>query len=377
MSAALLTARLLLALTFLVAGVTKLLDRAGSRRAIVDFGLPSSLATSLGLLLPLAELAAGAALLPDSTAFWGSLGALVLLLLFIAGIGVNLARGRKPDCHCFGQLHSAPAGWKTLVRNVILLALAGFIVWQGWHGNVGPSAITRIGTPSGIQLLILVVGLVVLTLMAGQWWFLLHLLRQNGRFLVRMEALEARAVSEAVLQPSPNGTQQAQQPTAGLPIGSEAPSFNLDGLNGVTLALDSVRSSGKPAVLLFTDPHCGPCNTLLPEIGRWQEEHKVRLTVILISRGDPEENRFKAQEHDLQSVLLQEDWEVSEAYRVGGTPSAILVRPNGTIGSPVAGGAEAIRILITQAVEAPARVPLLPGAPVPTPTQGQPCPNCG
>ena len=36
--------------------------------------------------------------------------ALALLLAFVGGIVVNLARGTTPDCHCFGQLHSEPAG---------------------------------------------------------------------------------------------------------------------------------------------------------------------------------------------------------------------------------------------------------------------------
>ena len=48
MDAALLIARLLLALVFVVAGVAKLADRAGSRQAAVDFGVPVSLATPLG-----------------------------------------------------------------------------------------------------------------------------------------------------------------------------------------------------------------------------------------------------------------------------------------------------------------------------------------
>jgi uncharacterized membrane protein YphA (DoxX/SURF4 family) len=44
MDAALLIARLLLALVFAVAGVAKLMDRAGYRRSVVDFGMPASLA---------------------------------------------------------------------------------------------------------------------------------------------------------------------------------------------------------------------------------------------------------------------------------------------------------------------------------------------
>ena len=128
MDTAILFARLLLAAVFVVAGVAKLADREGSRRAVADFGVPAALAAPLGILLPLAELAVAAALIPTATAFWGGVGALALLLLFVVGIGANLARGRKPDCHCFGQLHSAPAGSTTLARNGVLAAVAAILV---------------------------------------------------------------------------------------------------------------------------------------------------------------------------------------------------------------------------------------------------------
>jgi peroxiredoxin/uncharacterized membrane protein YphA (DoxX/SURF4 family) len=374
---ALLIARLLLAGVFAVAGVAKLADRTGSRQAIVDFGLPSALAGALGLFLPLAELALAIALIPASTALWGAVGALALLILFIVAIGINLARGRKPDCHCFGQLHSAPAGWKTLARNGVLAAVAGFVVWQGWQGSVGPSAIAWLGALSAAQLLILVGAVAVLGLLAGQWWFLLHLLRQNGRLLVRIEALEDGGSVAGSAPTSPNGA-STWRAAGGLAVGTSAPTFALEDLQGETLTLDSLRQAGKPVVLLFTDPGCGPCNALLPDVGRWQEEYEDRLTIALVSRGDPEENRTKAQEHGLTNVVLQEDWEISEAYDVSGTPGAVLVSPDGTIASPMAGGAESIRAFVAQAVAAPANVPLLPRAPAPTPAQeGQPCPNCG
>src|ERR687893_2633068 len=189
MGTALLVARLLLALVFLVAGVGKLADRAGSRQAIVDFGLPARLAAPLGVLLPLTELAVAIALIPISTAWWGALGALALLLLFVVGIGVNLARGRKPECHCFGQLHSEPAGWNTLVRNGILAAVAGFVVWQGYDG-AGLSAVAWLAGLSTAQVVSLVIGIAVLGVLVAQCGILLHLLRQYGRLLLRVEALE-------------------------------------------------------------------------------------------------------------------------------------------------------------------------------------------
>ena len=307
---------------------------------MIDFGVPAALASPLGLLLPLSELAVAAALVPAATVWWGALGALALLLLFVVGIGINLARGRKPECHCFGQLHSAPAGWRTLTRNGVLAAMAAFVVWQG-QDSAGPGVLGWIGDLSTAQLAVLVLGLVALVLLGGQWWLLLNLLRQNGRLLTRIEALEGALEAGGVAMPSPNGV-----PHAGLPVGDEAPAFSLRGLYGETITLDSMRSSGKSVMLLFTDPGCGPCTALLPEIRRWQRDHSEELTISLVSRGSLEANRAKATEHGLRDVLLQKDWEVCEAYQVVGTPSAVLVGPEGKVNSSVASGPDAIRGLV-------------------------------
>jgi thiol-disulfide isomerase/thioredoxin len=375
MDAALLIARLVLAAVFVLAGVAKLLDLPGSRKAIIEFGLPALLASPLALLLPLAELGIAVTLIPASSAWWGALGALGLLLLFVVGISINLARGRKPDCHCFGQLHSAPAGWKTLARNGVLAAVAGFVLWAGYEGgDAGPSAFSWLGALSAAQLLALLGGILVLAFLAGQWWFLVHLLRQNGRLLVRLEAVEASLAADgSVVGPSPNGT-PVHQEAEGLPVGSDAPHFSLSGLYGETLTLDALRSSDRPVMLLFTDPGCGPCNALLPEVGRWQEEYGHRLTLSLVSRGEVEENKTKAQEHALKDVVLQSDWEVSESYEVRGTPSAVLISADGKVASPVAGGADSIRGLLSYAVGERARLPMQPHQ---TQTEGEPCPNCG
>src|SRR5215208_3436886 len=373
-TSALLAARLLLAVVFGVAGLTKLADRSGSRQAVIDFGVPPSLATPFATLLPLAELAVAGTLIPTTTAWWGAIGALALLLLFVVGISINLARGKKPDCHCFGQLHSAPAGWKTLARNGVLAAVAGFILLAGYEGGTGPSAVAWLGGLSTAQLLGILGVVLVLGLLAGQWTFLVHLLRQNGRLLMRLEAVEARLASGDPVAPSTNGTAQPSPPPAGLAVGQEAPHFSLKGLHGETLTLDALRSSGKPVMAIFTDPGCGPCNALLPEVGRWQEEHAYKLTLSLISRGEVEENKTKTQEHALKNVLLQNNWEVSESYEVRGTPSAVLISADGKIASPVAGGAEGIRGLLSYAV---GERPQLPMQPHQHQTEGQPCPNCG
>jgi thiol-disulfide isomerase/thioredoxin/uncharacterized membrane protein YphA (DoxX/SURF4 family) len=340
METILLIARLLLALVFVAAGVAKLADPKGSRQAIIDFGVPAAIATPLGILLPLAELAVAVALIPASTAWWGAVGALVLLCVFVVGIGNSLARGRKPECHCFGQLHSAPAGGKTLARNAALAAVAGFVVWQGYHG-AGPSAVGWLSSSSAARIVAIVFGLLVLGLLVGGWWLLFQVLRQNGRLLSRIEALEGWRLASGDV-PSANGSAK------GLPVGAQAPDFELPGLDGERRTLDSLLASGKPAMLVFTSSGCGPCTEMLPEIARWQEDLAETLTMSLISGGEPEENRAKSSEHGLRNVLL-EDGGVSDEYGVHGTPSAVLVRPDGTIGSSIAESGEAIEALVAYA----------------------------
>jgi peroxiredoxin len=343
MSLALLVARLVLTAVFVVAGLTKLADVAGSQRALRDFGLPTALARAGGVLLPLAELAVALALLFPVSAWWGALGALVLLLLFVAGIGYNLARGRQPHCYCFGQLHSAPAGRPILIRNLVLAALAGVVVAFGKRTPV-LGVFDWVGALTVGQGIEVFIGVVVCALLIGEGWVLVNGLSQQGRLLLRLEALEAR-LAEAGLAPP-----QVAGGTGGLAVGSPAPTFTLATLGGETLTLHALRALGKPVVLIFSDPGCGPCNALLPEIGRWQREQAANVVVALISRGTAEANRSKATEQKLTHVLLQRDREIAEAYQASGTPSAVLVRRDGTIGSPVAAGADAIRALITRAL---------------------------
>jgi peroxiredoxin len=131
-------------------------------------------------------------------------------------------------------------------------------------------------------------------------------------------------------------------------------------LYGETLTLDALRAPGKPVLLVFSDPGCGPCSALMPDIGRWQREHAAALTVALVSRGTPEANRAKSTEHGVMSVLLQQDREVAQEYQAHGTPSAVLVRPDGTIGSPLAMGADAIRALVARTVGQPIPLPIAP-----------------
>jgi len=205
------------------------------------------------------------------------------------------------------------------------------------------------GTLSSLQLMILIGGLILLGLLGAQWWFLLAMFGQNGRLLARLTAVEER-LAAAGLAPLPSGG--GPQLSEGLPVGEPAPDFTVRDLAGEEVTLDNLRASGKPVMLIFTDPDCGPCTALLPQIGRWQQEHAEKLKISLLSLLSAEENRDWVAKHGVHNILLQDDWEVAEAYRVQGTPSAVVVSPEGTIDSPLGEGADGIGALVAQAGEA-------------------------
>jgi thiol-disulfide isomerase/thioredoxin len=379
MDIALIAARLVLAAVFATAGVSKLFDLKGSRQALRDFGLPAVLAGPFGIVLPLVEIAIAVALISAGTAWYGAVGALALLVLFLAGIGYNVARGRSPDCHCFGQLHSEPAGWSTLARNGVLALIAAFIVLQG-PDNVGRGAVSWMGDLSGAELLAVILAIVACALVVAEGWMILQMLRQQGRLLVRLDEMEAevRRIGQSGTAGLPAALPGPTGP--GLAVGSPAPAFSLPGLYGEVIPLEALRAAGKPILLTFVDPDCGPCTALLPDLGRWQRELAPTLSVTLISRGSVEANQQKVAGAGITQVLLQSDREIQAAYQVVGTPSAVAVQADGSIGSTLAQGAEEIRALVARfssGAPSPAQAPI----PV-LPLSGNghtngPCPHCG
>ena len=338
MDLALLFGRILLAAVFGFAGVAKLFNPADARKAITDFGVPARLARPLGLVLPAAELAV-ATLLLAPWAWWGAVGALTLLSAFIVAIAANLAKGRKPACHCFGQLHSKPIGWITVARNGALAICAGLIVWAG-PAQTRAGAVNALAGVLHVHPFALAATAAVLTALAIETIFLWQLFRQHGRLLVRMDQLEQRLAA-----PGPPVSQ-------GLPVGAVAPSFSLPTPLRTTVGLATLRQTGTPLLLIFLDPNCQPCAALLPDIAHWQQRYTESIRIAIISRDSAHANGGMAQHLDLADVLLQKDSEVSEAYRVPGTPAAVLILADGTIGHEVALGREAIHSLLTFAHDA-------------------------
>lgn len=131
----------------------------------------------------------------------------------------------------------------------------------------------------------------------------------------------------------------------GIPAGSRAPSFDLPDLNGRRVSLEDYR--GRRVLVVFSDPECGPCDAVAPELARFDREHRDGgLVVLMVSRGDPEENRRKAAEHGIEfPVVIQPGWRLSKKYGTFATPAAFLVDERRMIAREVArGGPEILRL---------------------------------
>ena len=123
--------------------------------------------------------------------------------------------------------------------------------------NASVSLVGWLGALSGIDRVASLVGLGALALVAAVIWLLLQVLRQQGRMLVRLETIEGRLMGG-----SP-GAVSSIRTSAGLLVGSRAPTFSLKALDGAVVTLETLTALGKPVVALFTNPHCGPCEGAL------------------------------------------------------------------------------------------------------------------
>ena len=202
----------------------------------------------------------------------------------------------------------------------------------------------------------------------------------------------------------------------GLKAGTTAPDFTLPRLDGKgDLSLSELR--GKRVLLVFSSPGCGPCNALAPELEKFHREQldrdrsrvaanvssnppqvgtsrcdvparaaaggtvapldaartaqravptkdqevaerpgEAKITVVMISKGEPKENRAKVKEHGLTfPIVLQQQWEISRRYAMFATPIAYLLDEQGVIAKDVAVGVEPILELLAGGPESAVR----------------------
>jgi len=191
-----------------------------------------------------------------------------------------------------------------------------------------------------------------------------YLLDDKGR-IAKPVAVGAREVPELAQEAAGRRRLASERPLSesriereGLRAGVPAPTFELPDLAGHTVSLAELR--GRRVLLVFSDPECGPCDSLLPDLARLERDGPERdLAFVMISRGEPAENRRKTEVHGVDfPVVLQSGWRLSKEYGIFATPVAFLVDEEGVIEHDVARGPAAILALAREALSAEGRVPI-------------------
>jgi peroxiredoxin len=155
----------------------------------------------------------------------------------------------------------------------------------------------------------------------------------------------ARSAISAVPLPGARPLSESRIERDGLKAGSPAPIFRLPDLGGRTVSLDDYR--GRRVLLVFSDPHCGPCDAVAPQLAKLHREHRNNgLDFVMIGRGNAAENLRKVEQFGIQfPVVLQDKWKLSKEYGIFATPVAFLVGGDGVILKDVAVGSDAITAL--------------------------------
>lgn len=193
-----------LAIIFLAGAVPKLCHPKGFILAVLEYRvLPTRLGWFYARLVPPLEFLLALLLLSGTAVRSAAVVVSLLLLSFIAAIGINLARGRDLDCHCFGTTTRRPIGWKLLFQDGALLgaAIALAAAASEWIGQepwsvFRLSGLVQVGSPGPL------LGCVAVTACTAA------LLSRSTRRYGRLPRRAARAEASS---PAPTGEWQRQR----------------------------------------------------------------------------------------------------------------------------------------------------------------------
>lgn len=124
----LLTARVVLGIVFIFAGIEKIADPSSFSVAIDNYRLfPDFMINSIAVVLPWVELICGLLLFFGIAVRENAAVMNLLLIFFIFIVIIALIRGLNIECGCFGTAVAEKVGIKKIIENIILLSGSIFL----------------------------------------------------------------------------------------------------------------------------------------------------------------------------------------------------------------------------------------------------------
>jgi thiol-disulfide isomerase/thioredoxin len=239
--------------------------------------------------------------------------------VFTVLVGRVMLAGENLDCHCFGQLSSAPVSWLTLARNIALTLAAG-IVWWAHSRHDAPTWTDANANDVGITLLAL--GFLGLAGAVFRLW------RKQLDLFDRIDELQGMIPAGRASKPPVESS--FARITEGLTLVDPA---------GQPVPVPSLKSPKSPAMLLFVSSGCRACNALMPDIAAWQGEFEGLMPIVVIGTGERGEISAKAKAAGIGQLYFRDEDNLTDRLKVNGNPTAVLVDHDGFIrAKPMLGG---------------------------------------
>ena len=156
---------------FVASVVPKLRDRRAFARTVVNYEVVDArLAEALAPAVILVECFLAVSLLASVALTAGLIVGAVAVLVFLAATSINLHRGRRVECGCFGDPAELISG-RTAARLTLLLVSIGVLLVAhaaGWTSAITPGELAAEGIAS-LQFLVNAAGLAAAICIAGLW----------------------------------------------------------------------------------------------------------------------------------------------------------------------------------------------------------------
>lgn len=344
-----------LAFLLLASGVAKLLTRKTDESALNVMALPAVINTRVvRTALPWVEiLLALALLLSSGIVLWAATAAaMVLFVTFTVFVSIGVRQGDPASCGCFGSLSRAPMSWRTVVRNVVFVALAAFAFIVTSTGSYhGPALPVPWWTVVAAAVPLLVIGVIIWTergtssprgLSAGQLSSVPplpeHVASQQSVSPVGTAGPEG---SDVTTQPEPEAGEEDDYVRLPVPFVSALDS------QGQRVSVRTMAQTQARA-LFYVSPGCGPCITVLDRLHVLPES----LGPVAIHTVVAHESSIDALPESLRAnALVDPDRSLASSFGMVGNPWAVVLGADGLLAGGPEAGSGAVTQLLDELVE--------------------------
>ena len=307
---------LTLAVVLATSGVAKLRDRRATRDAFDALRVPAVVpADAAATSLPWAEIALAALLVVSPSGVLVPVAAAVVLLMLAYTWIIARALGfdEPVTCSCFGSLGRHDVDSTTLVRNLLLTAMAAAALWFAVAGGSVPGAVVELD--------------------GNDWWALLA---------------SVAAAAAAVLVTGGGSSNATNTHAHDLDLGDyerqRIPYASVVLHDGTTASLaELARTQARLVVIL--NPGCSPCVRTAEKLDVWAQKLAPAVGVLVVYAD--KDSAASPDGHAPELSAWEPERNVRRVFDVV-TPAAVLLGADGFLAGGPVDGEDEVTELVTE-----------------------------